>query len=295
MFICRKLTFKISEDAKSLVSDFLLGFHSMGVAEDIVEDKGMVEISAYFPAEADLNMVKESFKNYCSFLGEYLPAFSLGDIDEEEIDRSSWEGWRQFLKTVRVSERVIVRPPWEEYLPHRDEIVIEINPSMAFGTGHHETTRLCIRAMEEMMQNKKVGSVLDVGCGSGILAISAVKLGSDWALGLDDDPIAVKEAKENLERNSVSDRVGLFRGQIENMNGKFDLIVMNISAEAALRYGASIKSRLNSKGILIVSGITNTRSDEVVSTLEGMGFNLDSKMTDGEWVALVFGVDKSAV
>jgi ribosomal protein L11 methylase PrmA len=79
------------------------------------------------------------------------------------------------------------------------------------------------------------------------------------------------------------------------MNGKFDLIVMNISAEAALRYGASIKSRLNSKGILIVSGITNTRSDEVVSTLEGMGFNLDSKMTDGEWVALVFGVDKSAV
>ena len=295
MFICRKLTFKISEDAKSLVSDFLLGFDCMGVAEDIVEDKGMVEISAYFPVEADLNMVKKSLKNYCSFLEKHLPAFSLGDIDEEEIDRSSWEGWRQFLKTVRVSERVIVRPPWEEYPPHRDEIVIEINPSMAFGTGHHETTRLCIRAMEEIIPDKKVGSVLDVGCGSGILAISAVKLGADWALGLDDDPIAVKEAKENLERNSVSDRVGLFCGQIENTNGKFDLIVINISPEAALHYGASIKSRLNSKGILIVSGITNTRSDEVVSTLEGVGFNLDSKTADGEWVALVFSVDKSAV
>jgi ribosomal protein L11 methyltransferase len=134
-----------------------------------------------------------------------------------------------------------------------------------------------------------------VGCGSGILAISAVKLGADWALGLDDDPIAVKEAKENLRRNSVSDRVGLFCGQIENVNGKFDLIVMNISAEAILHGGEAIMSRLNSKGILIASGITNARSDEVVSTLEGMGFNLDSKMVDGEWVALVFGVDKSAV
>jgi ribosomal protein L11 methyltransferase len=295
MFICRKLTFKISDNAKSLVSDFLLGFDSMGVAEDIVEDRGMVEVSAYFPVEADLNMVKESLKNYCSFLGKHLPAFSLGDIDEEEIDHSSWEGWRQFLKTVRVSERVAVRPPWEEYLPHGDEIVIEINPSMAFGTGHHETTRLCIRAMEEMMHDKKVGSVLDVGCGSGILAISAVKLGADWALGLDDDPIAVKEAKENLRRNSVSDRVGLFCGQIENVNGKFDLIVMNISAEAVLHYGGSIRSRLNSKGMLIASGITNARSDEVVSTLVGMRFNLYSKMADGEWVALVFGVDKSAV
>jgi len=295
MFICRKLTFKISDNAKSLVSDFLLGFDSMGVAEDIVVDKGMVGISAYFPVEADLNMVKESLKNYCSFLREHLPAFSLGEIDEEEIDRSDWESWKQFLKTVRVSERVIVRPPWEEYLPHGDEIVIEINPSMAFGTGHHETTRLSIRAIEEVMLNNKIKSVLDVGCGSGILAISSVKLGADWVLGLDEDPIAVKEAKENLRRNSISDRVRLFCGQIENVNGKFDLIVMNISAEAVLHYGGSIRSRLNSKGILIASGITNARSDEVVSALEGIGFNLDNKMADGEWVALVFGIDKSAV
>jgi ribosomal protein L11 methyltransferase len=295
MSICKKLTFTVSEELKYLVSDFLLGFDSMGVAEDIEEGKGIVEISAYFPVEADLNIVKESLRNYCSFLEKYLPAFSLGNIDEEEVDHSSWEVWRQFLKTVRVNEKVIVRPPWAEYQPDEDEIVIEINPSMAFGTGHHETTRLCIRAMQEIIQNNKVGSVLDVGCGSGILAISAVKLGADWALGLDDDPIAVKEAKENLQRNSVSDRVKLFCGQIENINGKFDLIVMNISAEAVLHCGEVIRSRLNSKGILITSGITSTRSDEVVSALEGMGFNLDSKMTDGGWVALVFGVDKSAI
>lgn len=295
MFKFRRLALEVSEGARSLVSDFLLGLDSMGVAEDILEDKGVIEISAYFPRETDLRPVMEGLKSYTGFLEENLSGISIGNIRVEEIDRSSWEVWRQVLKTVRASERVVIRPPWEEYVSKDDEIVIEINPSMAFGTGHHETTRLCIRAIEEILQNTRVERVLDVGCGSGILAISAVKLGAGEAIGLDTDPVAVKEAKRNAVENSVSDRVRLFCGYIDSVKGEFDLIVVNISAEVVFLIRGELRSRLKKGGRLIVSGVSNARRNEVVSGLEGVGFILEKETMDGEWMAFIFGVDKNAI
>jgi len=295
MFKFRRLTLEVSEGAKSLISDFLLGLDSMGVAEDILEDRGVIEVSAYFPMETDLKPVIEGLKNYTSFLEKNLSGISIGGITVEEIDRSSWEVWKQVLKTVRAGRRVVIRPPWEEYISKDDEIVIEINPSMAFGTGHHETTRLCIQAIEEILQSVEVEKVLDVGCGSGILSISAVKLGAGEAIGLDTDPMAIKEAKRNLEENSISDKVRLFCGCIDSVKGEFDLIVVNISAEVVFLIRKELRSRLKKGGKLIASGISFARRDEVVSGLENVGFILEKEMRDGEWVAFVFGVDKNAI
>ncbi len=293
MFRFWKLTFEVSEEAKSFVSDFLLGLDSIGVAEDILEDKGIIEVSAYFPKEMDLNPVIESLRNYTSLLEKNLPGIRVENTTVQEIDRSSWEVWKQELKTVRAGRRVVIRPPWEEHIPEDDEIVIEINPSMAFGTGHHETTRLCIQAIEEIIRNGRVKDVLDVGCGSGILAISALRLGADEAIGLDSDPIAINEARKNLERNSVSNKLRLFCGYVESVKGKFDLIVVNISAEVVFLIRKELKSRLRKGGKLIASGIPHSRRDEVIRGLENVGFILDRELRDGEWIAILFNVDKN--
>ncbi|MBI2487435.1 MAG: 50S ribosomal protein L11 methyltransferase [Deltaproteobacteria bacterium] len=295
MFRFWKLKFEVSEEAKSFISDFLLGLNSVGVAEDILEDRGIIEVSAYFPKEMDLNPVIGSLRNYTSFLEKNLPGIRVGNTTVEEIDRSSWEVWKQELKTVRASRRVVIRPPWEEYVPKDGEIVIEINPSMAFGTGHHETTRLCIQSIEEIIQNARVKNVLDVGCGSGILAISAVKLGAGEAIGLDTDPIAINEATKNLKRNSVPHKVRLFCGYIESVKGKFDLIVVNISAEVIFLIREQVKSRLKKAGKLIVSGVPYSRRDEVVRGLKDVGLIPDKELRDGEWVALLFDVDKNLI
>ncbi|MER3447743.1 MAG: 50S ribosomal protein L11 methyltransferase [Candidatus Dadabacteria bacterium] len=289
----KKLTLKVPEEAKSLVSDFLLGLEDVtGTAEDIIEGEGF-EVSAYFPLKTDLSPTIKSLRNYLKFLEKNLPGFHSGSIKVEGIDLSSWVLWKRELKIVKASRRVIIRPPWEEYSPKEDELVIEINPSMAFGTGHHETTRLCIRAMEEIFEKVNVKSVLDVGCGSGILSIVAVKLGVDKAVGLDIDPVAVMEAKKNSERNSVSDKIKLICGYIEAVKGRFDLIVANISVETIILMRDELRLRLN--GNLLVSGIPISRRDEVVSGLEKDGFILERELREGDWVAIVFSVDKNSI
>jgi len=295
MFKFWKLTLEVSEEARSFISDFLLGLDSVGVAEDILEDKGIIEVSAYFPKDMDLNPVMESIRNYTNFLEKNLPGIRVGDTNVQEIDRSSWEVWKQELKTVRAGKRVVIRPPWEEYVAKDNEIVVEINPSMAFGTGHHETTRLCIQAIEEVTQDNRVEHVLDVGCGSGILSIVAVKLGAGEALGLDSDPVAISEARKNLERNFVFRGVRVFCGYIESVKGKFDLIVINISAEVVYLIRNELKSRLKKGGKLVASGTPYSRRDEVVRGLENVGLILDRELRDGEWIALIFSVDKNTI
>lgn len=291
----KKLTLRVSEEARSLVSDFLLGLEdATGTAEDIIEGEGF-EVSAYFPKKTDLSLTIKSLRNYLNFLKGSLPGFRAGSIKIEEIDLSSWVLWKQELKTVKASRRVVIRPPWEEYSPKEDEVAIEINPSMAFGTGHHETTRLCIQAMEEIVENVNVKNVLDVGCGSGILSIAAIKLGANEATGLDIDPVAVGEAKKNSETNSVSHKIKLLCGYLEIVKDKFDLIVANISVETILLMKNELGLRLNDSGKLLVSGIPNSRRDEAASGLQKSGFILERELRDGDWVAIVFSVDKNSI
>jgi ribosomal protein L11 methyltransferase len=293
VFAIRKLSLRASEETKSLISDFLLGLDAMGVAEDIIEGEGF-EVSAYFSKETDLNPVIGSLKNYLSFLKENLSEFSPGGITVEEVDRSSWEVWRNQLKTVRAGKRVVIRPPWEGHIPKDGEVVIEINPSMAFGTGHHETTRLCIQALEEILESTHVKNVLDVGCGSGILAISAEKLGVKDVTALDIDPVAVREAKSNLERNSVSEKIKLLCGYIHSVRGRFDLILANITVEAILLMKKELRSRLDDKGLLLASGIPTSRRDELVSGLEKEGFIIKTELHEGGWAAVLLGIDNNS-
>ena len=205
-----------------------------------------------------------------------------------EVDKRGWE-WRKEIKTERVSSKIFIKPPWEYYSPKEGEVVVEINPGLSFGLGEHETTRLCIRGMEEVFQKKKVRRVLDAGCGSGVLSICAAKLGAQMALGFDIDPIAVREAKVNAGRNNVSDKVLLFCGEsLEGVKGKFELILANMPMEVFFYMIEGFRSKLADGGGLVISGVPERRKDEAVGWLEKRGFVLEKEFGEGIWSAFLF-------
>lgn len=284
-----QLTFEVSENAVSFLSDFLLGLGSEGVAEDIMEN-GNYELSAYFPMDFDLDYIMKNLKDYIAFIVDYMPGTHVGAIKVEHIDRSSWEVWKTVLGKVRAGKRIVIVPPWEDHIHTENEIVIEINPSLAFGTGHHETTRLCIQAIEEIAGDRGAGSMLDVGCGSGILSIAASKLGIEKVTGFDTDPLAVAESKKNALKNSVAGKIRFFCGYIQSATGVYDLIVANVYMEPIYLMREEFKARLSEDGILVLSGIPYIRRDEAVRGLTDKGFVLNRELREGDWVALCFSL-----
>lgn len=282
-----QLRLEVSEQATSLISDYLLDLGSLGVAEDIKENS-MYEISAYFPMEADISEVIEKLKQYLDVLKESISDLKIGNLTAEHIDQTSWQAWKSVLKKIRVGKRIIIRPPWEEHVPVGDDIVIEINPSLAFGTGHHETTRLCIEAIENIVSARNIENILDVGCGSGILSIAASKFGVENILGFDTDPIAISESRKNAEKNGVLDEIKFFCGYLQSVRGEYDLIVANVFIEPILFMKENLKELLAEKGVLIISGIPHTRRDEAVRGLKSAGLELQHEFREGDWVALEF-------
>ncbi|NIS07393.1 MAG: 50S ribosomal protein L11 methyltransferase [Candidatus Dadabacteria bacterium] len=290
MFNLTKLSFEFSKSHSEMMSDFLSGVGAIGVAEDFI-DNTKSEINSYYPNFTNMNEVIYKIKNYVSVLeGEY-GQIHLGSFEVEEIDESKWQVWRDILKTVRVTDRILITPPWEQHDPKGDEIVIEINPSMAFGTGHHESTRLCLEAAEKIIVNEKIESVLDIGCGSGILSIAAYKLGAKNILAFDVDPVSIDETHQNMERNGLSGKIITKCCEIKDIEGKYDLILANVYAEPLINMSDEIKSRLNNNGKAVLSGFQDFRLKEIKSAYEQSGFKLESTLQDDEWVCTVFGID----
>ena len=281
-----KISLTVPPEIKDLASDFFLGQEANAVSEDDI--KGSFMVSALFPIDTDLEPIISNLNNYMCFLRDNLMDFKIDEVKVEHIDRSSWEVWRNELKRVKAGKKVYITPPWDLSKCDNNGHLIIINPSMAFGTGHHETTKLCIGYIEELMETNSFKSILDVGCGSAILSIAAIKLGVRNAVCFDIDPVAVKEAEENIDRNKLNGEIVGFCGFIQSVRGVFDLIVANISVEAILLMKHELKSRLNHNGYLILSGIPYMRKEELSSGIIDAGFILDRENTDGEWTGMVF-------
>ena len=204
--------------------------------------------------------------------------------------------WKKFYKPLRVGNRVVLKPSWEEFTPLPDDIIIELDPGMAFGTGLHPTTRLCLVCLEELVHPGD--TVLDLGCGSGVLAIAAAKLGATQILAADIDPIAVDVTQENAARNGLVTGPGTtFEVQLGSvpagMAGRFPLIVANILAEVLAKlfdgeYGnVPLAEPLAPGGHIILSGIIDYRADIVVDAIQRHGLHLIDRKQEGDWVALV--------
>jgi len=204
-------------------------------------------------------------------------------------EQESWQdSWKQFWKPTKVGKKLVVCPSWGEYKPKPGQTVIRLDPGMAFGTGTHDSTRLCMELAEQVVTGGE--RVLDLGCGSGILAITALLLGADHALGIDVDQVAVSSAGENAALNEVSARAFFRKGNLaDGVDGCYDIIFANIVADVILRLVPDIPRILAPGGVFIASGIIQERAQEVEEALNATWLRATTKLESGGWVALAAG------
>lgn len=206
------------------------------------------------------------------------------------VDDEDWKDkWKENFKPSKITKRIVVKPTWEEYIAGDGEIVLQIDPGMAFGTGTHETTSLCLRLMEKYLsdfpENKKV---LDIGCGSGILSIAAALLGAGEVMAVEIDKDAVSVAEENVKLNGVLNNVSVVQGDLtKGIDFKADIIVANLMADLVMVLAESAANHMEDGGIFISSGILTEKKETVSEAIRNAGFEILEIEDDGEWCAIV--------
>lgn len=221
-----------------------------------------------------------------SFLKERFDAEGIwNEISMANCAEEDWiNNWKKYFKPIPVGERLLVRPMWEEEYDAGDRVVLHLEPGLAFGTGTHETTRLCMELLEKYIEPND--TLLDMGCGSGILSVAGLLLGAESAVGVDIDALAVKTAIANAEVNGVSDKfTGICGNLAEKVSGKFDVVVANIVADIVILLTQDAPRFMNPDTIYIMSGIIDTREDDVLACLAEK-FELIDRREEKGWVAL---------
>lgn len=266
----------------------VLALHKQGKTWDYIDNEVLerdktVIVKAYFPID------DESLKNAKADLLKLtqFAELDLGSMEMivREIDGDLWrEKWKEHFKPIHIGKIVIV-PEWIDYKLEKGEIPVYLDSNMAFGTGEHETTSMCIEYLQEVVRDSDV--VLDVGSGSGILGIAASKLGAKKVIMTDIDECAVKSSNHNAKLNKIDNATVLFKNLLDDNTVKGNVIVANIMAEVLIYFSQKIGDNLLEKGKIILSGILNDRCSAVISAYESKGFKLISKKSKGEWSALL--------
>lgn len=244
-------------------------------------------ISAYFPMNDYAERKKELYRNAFEekFCDREDVIYSLDFYELEEEDYQN--AWKKYLYPEKVSRRFVVKPTWREYEAKEDEVVIELDPGRAFGTGSHPTTSLCLKLMEDYIKGGE--SVVDVGTGSGILMVAADRLEAGEIWGVDIDELAVESTKENLELNRVSsEKTEVFKGNLLEVvkDKKFDVVVANILADVIMMLLDDMSRVIKKDGIIILSGIIEDKVSEVEEKILGAGFEILEIKKDKEWRAI---------
>ena len=254
---------------------------------NVLEHKGkFAVVKAYFAEEDNIKDILQYVNERLTELKEMGLDLGEAKVEHEKMYEEDWANtWKQYYKPSKVGEKIVVKPIWEEYEAKDGELVVDLDPGMAFGTGTHETTRMCIQALERYV--KEESTVFDVGCGSGILAIAAAKLGAKLAVGVDLDPVAVESSIENVGYNNLKNIEILHGNLVEVIDGKADIVVANILAEIICILTDDVKRVLKDGGVFITSGIIHDRVDMVCEKLEATGFEVIEKNRDGEWNCIV--------
>lgn len=243
-------------------------------------------VRGFMDDDSDTESALAEIKARLKELRDNAPEFPFGslDVSSEKIKDENWgETWKKYYKPFKPANKIVIKPSWEDYEPQSDDIVLELDPGAAFGTGSHETTKMCIGFLEEFV--KPDTSVMDVGCGTGILAMCASLLGAKSVLAVDIDEDAVRVAKANTQNYNITVKCG---NLLEQQFGKADVIVANIIADAVKTLAPAAYGHLNGGGIYITSGIINERADEVEQAIKQAGFEMIEKRVLGEWSAFAW-------
>ena len=275
-------------DDPSLVNEYidagLWGYTDLPRAEDTET----VTVRAYLPEDARLESSLLALAERIAALRHAGAALGAGTISHSFVADEDWaETWKAYIHTEKMGGRIVVRPTWEEYTPSADEIVIELDPGAAFGTGAHATTAMCLRWLEHLVSPGM--RVYDVGCGSGILAVAAAKLGAGEVIAMDYDPVAVSVAEENIRQNNVHNVVACESDLLSACEGAApaELITANIIADVIVRLFAQLDRHLAPGGTLLASGIINDRIAGVEHAAAQHGFTVLDMTCEKEWAAMI--------
>ena len=247
-------------------------------------------VRAYVPAR-DPAAAERAAAEAAEALG-HLQAFGLrpiGELTTRIVHEADWaEAWKAHFPVMRIGRRIVVKPTWRDHAPQPGDVVLDLDPGMAFGTGLHPTTRLCLPGVESAADRGLVSGarVLDVGCGSGILAIAAARLGAASVLGVDTDPIAVEATIANAARNGLAGRIAARAGSLPSGGEAFDLVLANLIASVLIALAAPLRDELRPGGTLLASGIFEDREADVRAAFGAAGLSVTRRTVEGEWVAL---------
>ena len=234
-------------------------------------------------ANTKLNIIFNNLKEFTENENEFMYEIFTAKCNDED-----WQDeWKKYFHTVNITDNIVIKPSWDEYEPSDNEIVVEIDPGLAFGTGTHETTSLCVEFLEKYAQNKK--KLLDIGCGSGILMLIGKKLGVEKVVGIDIDEKVNDVVLENFSKNGINDNFQVIIGNlVDNVNEKYDLVVSNILVDVLEKLLEDIEKALEKGAIVIFSGILNEKKEAFLKKAKNYNLKQIDRKDKNNWVSLVF-------
>ena len=295
-----EVSLTVNGELAEAVADVLARFAYSGVMmeqgvkytndEDAGTPTGPIIVRAYLEMNDQVEETRQKLEESLYYLGRIQP---LPEPTYKQIADQNWmEAWKQHYKPIRVGERLVIVPAWIDS-PDPDRIAIKIDPGMAFGTGTHPTTQLCLELMEKAFVARSPARIIDVGCGSGILSIAALKLGAEYALGVDIDSSSILNARENANTNGLGEELILRVGSVQEILGgmfsyrKAPLVVTNILAPVIVRlFDAGLAEIIDEGGALILSGILQEQEQSVVEAAQAKGLRMSDRKQMGDWVGL---------
>ena len=277
------ITLRVARELEEEISSLLFELGSTGIVT-LAEEADVITLGAYFNSSVVADEIKQAVENECLRVNrpDAVPGFSFSLVPNQD-----WmQKWKEGFEPIEIGNRLMIAPSWKLPAANENRFVVQIDPGMAFGTGTHETTRLCLEAIERYW---KGGSLLDVGTGTGILAIAAAFLSSQSRIvAIDVDPQAVVVAAENTAINNVADRIELLTGQLVDLDGqRFSIVVANLTAEVIVDLMPDLSKCVDRNGLMILSGILRELAEAVHLSLTSFGFRVVEKKDLGEWCAMV--------
>jgi len=250
---------------------------------------GTVVIKAYLSSDSSLGEKLSLIKDKINWLKKRDLGVDLGSLDIEltSVREEDWSNtWKKYYKPMKVSDRIVIKPSWETYNKKKGQVILTLDPGMAFGTGTHETTMLCMQAIDQYIRPDH--SLIDIGCGTGVLSIGALLLGAKAATAIDLDGNAVEIARKNAQINKVLDRMTLVHGNLlDEIEGSYDIVVANIIADVIIELSQYVTNYIKAGGLFISSGIIHERLDEVIEQIESVGLIIEKVAKMGEWAMVV--------